>query len=208
VCCSPLWLCQELCLSRLFRPPNYSPVGRRFGTRVKFNTYENIFWYNEFYLIEFNLTFNAYEKKDVIIHYSRDYVVYDYESNPEIHHIYQYFVGSLRIWNHTIDQAEFNFWVPKALCDNIQEIQEYWYPDYLGNNTSNITEYENYYFLSVKYENWTLPDPESYDYYFIRISWKEKKDALEKLFYTLIIYGIFIAAVSSCVVLIYKKAKI
>ena len=177
-------------------------------TESLFNTYENIFWYNEFYLIEFNLTFNAYEKKDVIACYSRDYVVYNYESNPDIRHIYRYFVGSLKIWNHTIDKAEFNFWVPKELCDNIQEIQEYWYPDHLGNNTSNITEYENYYFLSVKYENWTLPYSE-YDgyYHFIQISWKEKKDQLAKLFYTLAIYGIFIAAVSSCVILIYKKAK-
>ena len=141
--------------------------------------YQYEIWEDEHYLVELKIPFEANETKVVEIHYTRDYMVYDYYDNNEIYYSYRYFVGSARLWNHSIEEASFNFWVPKAMCDNIQKIQEYWYKDYLGNNTSTITEYENYYFLSVKYENWTLPTRQDGSINFLNdyvsISWKERK---------------------------------
>ena len=135
--------------------------------------------HDEYHLVELKIPFEANETKVVKIHYTRDYMVYDYYDNNEIHYSYRYFVGSARLWNHSIEEASFNFWIPKAMCDNIQEIQENWYPDYQGKNTCNITEDENYYFLSVKYENWTLSTRQdgkiNYLNDFVSISWKERK---------------------------------
>ena len=156
-----------------------------------------------YYLVELKIPFEANETKVVEIHYTREYQRYDYSDNDKIYYDYKYFVGSARLWNQSIEKAEFNFWVPKSICDNIQEIKENWYPDYLGNNTSNITEYGNYYYLRVKYENWSLPVIQDDHYYiyqdFIEIRWKEMKPfyltaSFQMLLWIFIIPGIGITS--------------
>ncbi len=139
--------------------------------------YRGTLGYEQFYLIELNLQFEANETKELQVDYVRDYMKYDYPSNSEIYYGYRYFVGSLRLWNQTLDSAKFEFWIPKSICDNIQKP---WNSDYLGENITELHEYENYYYLSVTYENWTFPpqteDKSTYIYNdFISVRWTKNK---------------------------------
>jgi hypothetical protein len=142
--------------------------------------YPSNWGYEQFNYMEVNLTFNAQETKGLQIHYTRDYMIYNYPSNTEIHYEYRYFVGSLRLWNQSLEKAEFEFWVPKTLCDTIQKP---WNSHVIGNNISELIEYEKYYYVSVIYENWTLPttvnDHEISIYQdFVSLKWQKKKTGI------------------------------
>ncbi|MFX0084103.1 MAG: hypothetical protein ACFFAU_00380 [Candidatus Hodarchaeota archaeon] len=139
--------------------------------------YTSTWGYEQFYLIELNLQFETNETKELQVDYVRDYMKYDYPSNSEIHYEYRYFVGSLRLWNQPLDSAKFEFWIPTAFCDSIQKP---WNSDKLGENITELHEYEDYYYLSVRYENWTLPPrTEDKSLYiindFISVRWTKNK---------------------------------
>jgi len=165
---------------------------------------------NEYYLVKIKIPFEANETKVVEIHYTRNYRVYDYYFNYEIHYSYRYFVGSARLWNHSIESARFDFWIPKTRCDKISLPG---HSNYLGNNISNLIEYDNYYFVSVKYENWTLPIDDdgkplkNHSWDFVNIYWTQRKPFyrlpfVQEFFFFAIIPGI---GITSLVIIIRKK---
>lgn len=134
-----------------------------------FYPYYPLDYHTSYYLIDVNLTLDPFEKKVLSLHYSREYAIYDYYDNPAIMCEYKYFVGSLQRWNHPIKSAEFEFRVPKTICDDTPEFLQ---RENLGDNISVFTEYDTFYQVYLKFENWTLPpsyvDNGNYDYEWFR----------------------------------------
>ncbi len=122
---------------------------------------DNIWEYGDktYRAISFNLSFNPYEEKMIQIKYYRDYMIYDSIYNREAYYHFNYLVGTARNWNHPIQSAYFEFWIPKQICDDFE------WPPYVnitGNNVKDtVKEFANYYFASLEFENWTLPTYES-----------------------------------------------
>ena len=105
--------------------------------------------YEDFSAISFILPFAANEEKIVHVQYSRDYEIYDF--SEEIHYSFAYIVGTANAWNHSIEYAHFEFWIPKEICNGYNP------PPYLEPMT--VREERNYYVATLDYKDWTPSNP-------------------------------------------------
>ncbi len=121
--------------------------------------------YSNFLAISFDLSFTANEEKNIHVQYTRDYQVSDSTDNDKIHYSFQYIVGTARAWNHPIEYAHFEFWIPKEICNGYNP------PSYLEPMT--VREESYYYIATLDYQDWRP----SFDR--IMIHWSKTKPLLQ-----------------------------
>ena len=108
--------------------------------------------------IEFTLSFTGQEEKTVNVQYNRDYQngAGSFTSTTA-HYNFQYYVGTALAWNHNISTAEFEFWIPRSICDEINQ-----------NSFNNFTETNKYYIGVIHKTNW-MPETDQ-----ISIWWRNQ----------------------------------
>lgn len=120
----------------------------------------------------FGVSFGPHGSRNVSIGYQRElHVSYDYEDNDKLHHSFNYMVWTTKYWNHSIDRARFEFWLPRSLYEEI---------DYYDFNSS--YESGKYTVLVEEYEDWS---PSDY-YGEVGINWwrfrPEEPDVIPQIF--------------------------
>jgi hypothetical protein len=112
--------------------------------------------------ILFNLMFSANEEITIHVEYSRKYLI-----SRKYGCRYRYLVGTARSWNHSLESAFFEFWIPKKLCTNLTRSfdgRKESYSDYFYNETR---ETEDYIVANIHFQDW-IPDE---DLDMIYVSW-------------------------------------
>ncbi|MHA2154533.1 MAG: hypothetical protein ACXABU_04280 [Candidatus Hodarchaeales archaeon] len=148
-----------------------------------------------FHAIKFSLLFTGNEEHTVNVQYNRDYIdgVGSWDSRT-LHYNFQYCVGTALAWNHNISWANFEFWIPKKICGDINSD---WYFD-------SFEETDTQFIGTIQYSNW-LPEDE-----LISIWWTDQVLYSHKEFMTtlliLVILGIFVCT-GSVVFFLIKKYK-
>jgi hypothetical protein len=174
----------------------------------------NVWEYGEetYQAITFNLSFNPNEEKVIKIEYYRDYMIYDSVYNNKAHYHFRYLVGTVRNWNHPIDSAYFEFWIPKHICDGFE-----WAP-YVNDTWKTINnavkEDATYYIASLEFENWTLPNYIGWipAYDFITLYWTKARPSVFDSTIIFILSVFQAALIGFCVIVIpsfvvYHKRK-
>ena len=141
-----VWSPEKLQTLNLVLEENHIPIAytwldsrdlRDLGDFWKFHIYEGI---------AFNMSFAAAEEKTVHVKYSRDYEITESDDivGKNSFYEYTYLIGTARAWNHTLESAYFEFWIPKNLCSEKPQ----------SNVEMSMKETFDYYILSVEHENW------------------------------------------------------
>ncbi|MFX0182436.1 MAG: hypothetical protein ACFE95_05060 [Candidatus Hodarchaeota archaeon] len=142
--------------------------------------------------IIFPLHFNSSEDIIVEISYYRNYKKF-IPSTPEnssntVHYSFYYMVGTAKVWNHTIDNAYFEFRVPQEMIIDDIDFDH----DSLFSN-SEIKEDYDYKIFIVEFDNW-IPEQ-----YYLGVYWKWIKTTprsimfyLENLAVVVIFMGFFV----------------
>jgi len=141
----------DIVLSEEKHPLDYSWV----NTTVGLEFFDD---YYEFKAIEFFLSFEPYEKITVTIQYSREYEIDDSTMNSFIYYSFGYIIGTAKTWNHPLDSALFEFWIPKSICDD----------SFLLSKQFAVTVEPKHYVASVEYLNW-IPEHDVIDIYWHKL---------------------------------------
>jgi hypothetical protein len=112
-----------------------------------------------FQALEFTLQFIGQEEKIVTVQYNRDYQngAGSWDSRTRRYN-FQYCVGTALAWNHNISSADFEFWIPKSICDEINN----------DNYFDGFEETDTHFIGILHYTNW-LPEEEM-----ISIWWEDE----------------------------------
>lgn len=155
----------------------------------------HILRHSNYHAITFNLSFTAYEEKTIHIQYSRECNIYDSMDGlkKKTHYGYRYLVGTARAWNHPLESASFEFWIPKSLCDQINT----------GYRKMSVRETSDYRIVSVKYENW-LP---SSDNVMVSVWWTQT--VVDWAWVFLFLFGLIpsCSAIIAILVIVRKRRK-
>ncbi len=114
--------------------------------------------YGDFQALELFVYFDGEEEHTVNIHYNRDYQdgAGTFTSNTAEYN-FRYCVGTALTWNHNIDSADFEFWIPKSICNDINSDRYF----------DTFEEEDKFFVGNLKYSDW-LPEEE-----FITIWWTD-----------------------------------
>ena len=134
-------------------------------TKVSLNTcLETYDISGDFWAIKVPLEFSGFEEIAILVQYSRDYIIYDFSGNSEIHYNFKYLVGTAKAWNKHLDSAYFEFWIPKGICDDSSTFIN-------RDKTSFILDsLPKHYVISIEYQDW-IPDED-----YINLFWYKYKD--------------------------------
>jgi len=126
--------------------------------------------------ISFNFTFAPKQRKTINVTYTRDYIIQDpgprsrfvrSDSTEKIHYHFMYIVSTGFYWNHSIDRAEFVFYIPSAMVDGFRNM-----------NNFTIIEDDGWHVACTKRTNWTIENVSAYHFNEeISIWWYQKNDA-------------------------------
>jgi len=75
----------------------------------------------------FNVSFLPDEMKTIYVNYSREYEMYDFPMNEKIHYSFIYIISTACYWNHSIDHAKFEFFIPDEIIDKTTMYDDYPY---------------------------------------------------------------------------------
>ncbi|MFX0171616.1 MAG: hypothetical protein ACFE9L_06830 [Candidatus Hodarchaeota archaeon] len=147
----------------------------------------------DFQAIEFKLSFTGEEEKTIYAQYNRDYQdgAGSWGSNTEHYH-FQYYVGTALAWNHSINEAYFEFWMPKSICDSIDSERLF----------ETFEETSDYYIGSIHHTNW-MPEE-----HWISIGWTNEVllSGLQILIVeALVEFGVFFGIISLVFFIIKRK---
>jgi hypothetical protein len=111
------------------------------GKYISFNqTSFNDSDHRQYDAISFELTLGPFKEKEIIAQYDTDFE--QSSTNTYTTYSYTYLTTTGKYWNHSIDNAEFNFIISNSMCDT------HYFPDY------EVIENEDYIIATRKYIDW------------------------------------------------------
>lgn len=126
---------------------------------------QGFYWGYGFYFLEcikFPISISPNGTITVNVNYSTKISIYDTSLNQEVMYWFSYLVGSARYWNHTIDEAYFEFKINKEIYDRG-----------FGNNW-NESDSGDYIKFYKTYYDW-IPEDD-----FLGLSWERDRSSIEK----------------------------
>jgi hypothetical protein len=125
-------------------------------------------------MIQFPLMFSGGENITVSISYNRKYLFRYKYFERNYYNEFRYIIGSTRWWNHTIDKAHFEFWIPKNEfhIGGMNTTIEYKRDSLEAKYTQEISG--DFLVLSTVYNDW-LPEEDVY----LIVYWEKAKSFFE-----------------------------
>lgn len=141
--------------------------------------------------IVFKIFFKGYEEKELRVNYNRNHVRYtSFEDYNIIHCCFNYIVWTAQYWNHSIDHAHFEFWIPEKLFDQPRDANSYF-------------KKGSYFVCSMNFYNWTPTRG------YVGVHWVQRKstDNQDNFLRELIIISLAIIIYSEICLVLYLKRK-
>ncbi|MHA2247649.1 MAG: hypothetical protein ACXADY_22055 [Candidatus Hodarchaeales archaeon] len=134
--------------------------------------------------IHFSLTFDGYEEKEVVVLYTRKYLIAETRYDNKVVYEFRYIIGTARWWKYPLETACFEFWIQKEAFDKrviytSTHFSHLNLPSYFTNSTK-----KGFIGLSVEYHNW-IPVKDDY----LVVYWEKAKPFFSTPFGKFLVFG-------------------